>query len=1275
MSLSSQDVISSSGLLTERAAGNRAKLDAENPWPGLDAYGEDSRDFFKGRETEAAQLLRLIRLSALTVVYSKSGLGKTSLLEAGLFPLLRAEHFLPVYLRLDFSGGLREPLAQAMQCLKDALKRAKAEFPKPAPNQTLWEYLHRKNPELWSADNYPLTPVLVFDQFEELFSRSGGNVVLIKKVFDDLADLIENRIPAEVAAETAGGRRSQLDLMTQHYRIVLSFREDFLPEMRTWEKQVPSLLKSYLRLEPLSRAGAIKAVEEAGKVVLESGIAERIVDFVGKPDASAPSAATVEITIEPVLLSLCCTQLNRRRAPGKKIDWALLEGAGEGILEKFYRDALEDPEVKGPPELALFIEDKLIQGGFRGDYPKQEALDEKRLTEKQLTALTDRLRLLRIVSHADTARVELIHDRLVPVIGKIRDERLLREREAEQERKALEAEAERDKERARSEELRRSLKIAKRNRNIATVAAVASFIVLAWGLFESVGKQRANRKAAKAAVAVEMARLAEGRLALGPGVEPLEQTMYRGLAAYRLTDKGMSQAASLTALHWVLQNSGNLRKAVTIRSLMPTPALSYSPDGKNIAVGGEDGLIRLLDGDTYRELGQPLDCHPPHGESVWSLSFNGDGKRLAAGYASSGSDANGSGLVCVFDVSKDAAPSVLKRWSGVELWGKQASIYSVAYGSDAGKEFVVSGGSDKILRVLDVKTGEARATPVQNDEVVAVAVSGDGRLIASGGGDAVLRLWRVDDLGRSSPKPQRELSGHEATIQQVQFLPPDSSRLVSAGDDGRIIVWNVKRACPVQESKVQKYRIYGIAMHPDGELVAAASGDGSVRLFSIAKGDSPCLPQKAAGTTSTVTSPKEFDVIRDGTLAGHEGLVLAVAWNADGTRLASTGQEGSIRIWGPANIGFSVARLLRGSDARSPLVAAGKVTKVAISPDGRIVVAGDDQGFIHVWDRPGENNEPVAVYEAFPPWSAHQGPVTALAYIRMGGRVVLVSGGEDGRLRRWEVDGKPVTPETVDDAGPIRSVAVSPDGKMLAAGSSDGVVLLWDVETGALKQRFEKRAGAAEPSELYTVSFTEDGKHLAVGDSAFVGVLTRDLEKGGAERMLMGHGDTVKALARGSGKWLLSAGRDGSVLEWEQSALTRPPAGGLKKQDEFRYRMVFRNQKALTSMDVNNDGSLIVTGAEHGQVQLWDGVEHVLIGASFLRQRTDEIQSVAMAADGSFFVTADAEDILVWPGPAQWADMICSKLGWNMSNKQWREWVSSSIPYQEQCPGLTLAPD
>ena len=109
MSPSQSDVVGTTAVRAGRAAGNRAKLDPGNPWPGLGAYGEDSTDFFKGREEETAELLRLIRLTPLTVLYSKSGLGKTFLLEAGLFPLLRAGHFLPVYLRLDFSGGWAIP--------------------------------------------------------------------------------------------------------------------------------------------------------------------------------------------------------------------------------------------------------------------------------------------------------------------------------------------------------------------------------------------------------------------------------------------------------------------------------------------------------------------------------------------------------------------------------------------------------------------------------------------------------------------------------------------------------------------------------------------------------------------------------------------------------------------------------------------------------------------------------------------------------------------------------------------------------------------------------------------------------------------------------------------------------------------------------------------------------------------------------------------------------------------------------------------------------------
>lgn len=423
---------------------NQTSLNAQNPWPGLAAYEEESTDFFFGRDEEADELFQLIQQAPLTVVYGKSGLGKTSLLQAGLYPRLREQHYLPIHVRLQFVGiEMDSPLQQVMRRLIEEMDREKAEYPEPRAEGSLWEYLHRKDLAIVNLDNVAFTPVLVFDQFEELFSQKRSDIELITQGIYSLANLIENRIPHDLLKVGARTVRSSLDLRSQRYRIVLSFREDFLPEVKTWEERIPSLLRNCLRLNPMSRERAIEAVACAGKEVLDANVAPSIVDLVGKRDRTSDSASLSEMIIEPVLLSLCCSRLNARRTDGTKIDHALVEQTGQDILDGFYREALEDDAVKGSPDVARFIEDNLIQGDhFRGTYPKKEALEKNLLTEKQLAALTDKHRLLRIVPHSDTTRVELIHDRLVPVVRKARDERKSKQYQEEQERLAREAQAE-----------------------------------------------------------------------------------------------------------------------------------------------------------------------------------------------------------------------------------------------------------------------------------------------------------------------------------------------------------------------------------------------------------------------------------------------------------------------------------------------------------------------------------------------------------------------------------------------------------------------------------------------------------------------------------------------------------------------------------------------------------------------------------------------------------------------------------------------------------------
>ena len=94
-------------------------LDADNPWPGLMPFTEATQAFFHGRDAEAAELLRRVRRERLTILFGQSGLGKTSLLCAGLFPRLRAVDFLPVYLRLDWTTAHISPVAQIKQALAE----------------------------------------------------------------------------------------------------------------------------------------------------------------------------------------------------------------------------------------------------------------------------------------------------------------------------------------------------------------------------------------------------------------------------------------------------------------------------------------------------------------------------------------------------------------------------------------------------------------------------------------------------------------------------------------------------------------------------------------------------------------------------------------------------------------------------------------------------------------------------------------------------------------------------------------------------------------------------------------------------------------------------------------------------------------------------------------------------------------------------------------------------------------------------------------------------
>jgi hypothetical protein len=297
------------------------RLNPENPWPGLDSFGEDDSAYFHGRDKETADLLRLVKRELLTVLFGRSGLGKTSLLSAGLFPLLRDEGFVPVYIRLDFSGLGPSLRLQILKALNEECKARNIEAPRMNEGETLWEYFHRRGAEFWSEKNRLLTPLIVLDQFEEAFTvglQDENARNLGRQFLAELGGLIENRPPSHIkeALDENPEMDLGLDFRKSDFKLILSFREDYLPHIEELKRQIPSLTYNRYRLLPMNGSQANDVVSISGGHLVDESVAARIIGIAADAHKTGdlPDQDEYEdLEIDPALLSVICSELNLRR--------------------------------------------------------------------------------------------------------------------------------------------------------------------------------------------------------------------------------------------------------------------------------------------------------------------------------------------------------------------------------------------------------------------------------------------------------------------------------------------------------------------------------------------------------------------------------------------------------------------------------------------------------------------------------------------------------------------------------------------------------------------------------------------------------------------------------------------------------------------------------------------------------------------------------------------------------------------------------------------------
>lgn len=482
--------------------GAASAVDPQHPWLGLASYTEETRSYFHGREEEVGELCRRVQRKLLTVLFGQSGLGKTSILRAGIVPRLRPEGYCPVYVRIDYSPEAPPPSEQIKRAIFNATQ-ATGQWTQPGAaveGESLWEFLHHRDDMLCDASGKAIIPLLIFDQFEEIFTLGQGNDAGRQRAaefIEDLADLVENRLPRklEERLEIDDTIPERFDFSRADYRILIALREDYLAHLEGLKAAMPSITQNRMRLARMNGQQALAAVMKPGGRLVSEEVAGAIVRFV------AGGAELRNAEVEPSLLSLICRELNNARiAQGRdEISADLLAGSRDTIFNEFYERALADQ----PAAVRKIIEDELLtESGFRESLAEErviKAFADAGAPPDALATLVNR-RLLRIEERLDVRRVELTHDVLCSVVRASRDVRLEREARDDAERR-LEAQ------RARESATRKALK---RARQIAAGCAVLALAALGSAIFGYQSMKRAQHAEAAALQTRQLAETARG---------------------------------------------------------------------------------------------------------------------------------------------------------------------------------------------------------------------------------------------------------------------------------------------------------------------------------------------------------------------------------------------------------------------------------------------------------------------------------------------------------------------------------------------------------------------------------------------------------------------------------------------------------------------------------------------------------------------------------------------------------------------------------------------
>ncbi len=1213
---------------------------AKKPYVGPSPFEEKDEAIFFGRDREKKDLCSLVIAHGEVLLFAQSGAGKSSLLNAGVIPLLRKRGFnVCVPARV---AGIISPAVQKLvnnsfvfnvlrkwagpDCDLEALAKA-----------SLSGFLGLRDSPKRDLEELP-PDVLIFDQLEEIFEIFPGRQDEREGFFQQIGEALETH---------------------PKLRVVFSMREDYIARLTPFVSLLPERMKTRFRLERLRASNALEAITGPLERVeprrsFVPGVAEKLVENLSRIRAKTPEGQIEEVEgqfVEPVQLAVVCDSL------WESLDENVLEISEEHLkkfgdvdraLATFYEDSLaKTVALTNVNEAGLrrwFGETLITPEGTRGTvYRGQD--DTAGIANAAVDKL-ESLHLIRQEQRAGGAWYELCHDRFIAPIQDSNKEWLLKHGAALDMKLNLERRAAEWERAGRpGEKLLDATQLAEATEWLASPAAAelgySSSVAALINLSRLEQKQQQIEQVEAQALAERKRaesehELAETQRALAAKAQELalaqrrrahEQiqlnrrlrlqvvglvVFFAAAVAFAINYKHQQTKAHLAEMKAEQESNAATRAAREFRQEeVKAEALANKADAAKASVEKAmkaeqeqrkraEALEQAAQRDDRRDkkIAAYSSSRDLSDEAISNTEIDPERSlllALAGAYSTYGSYGEMTGE------ARNALNQALRSSHLImRLTGHEDQVEDVAF-SPSGT-LIATGSKDGLIKLWDPVSGRLVRKIESDAPVYGLAFMPDDALIGAAG-KAAVHLWDVAS-GKESLPPLPYPSAFQ-TAKAVAFSP-DGARMAAATFEGPIIIWNMSNRKVVQTLAGHPRGTYSVMFSPTGKRLVSGGADGTAKIWNAVSGANLITvptasqsvyavafsPDGSTIATAEDSSTAEIWDASNGTerhkLAGHTGAVLGIAFNPQGTWIATASEDKTVKIWD----------VRTGTELETLVGHRAAVSSVAFSPDGTSLVTGGFDRNAILW-------APAAPLLELPAYPGNQ--AFSLAYSSDGKR--LASGGGDGAVKIRDVNTGSELKELPGEWGAVMGLRFSPHGRRLVSAYWDEAAAQWDVASG--------RQVVAITHPLDCIAVSPDGRQMAAGGDDHR-VRVWDLSTGQWLSTLVGHTQEVYGVAYSpDSKLLATASRDRTVKIWDA-----------RKGREIRK--LSGHEGTIFGVAFSPDGKRLATASADETAKIWD----VRTGrelATFTDPSMGEVTAVAFSPDGRLLATANRDKVAsIW---------------------------------------------